>query len=97
MKFDNYAKMVGKKGEYNWYRWKIFVDEDDEVLDKIESVEYLLHETFPNPNRIIENRDSKFALETAGWGEFTIFITVRFKDGREEEFTYWLDLSKGWS
>lgn len=96
IRFNNYAKKVGRKGNYDWYQWMVFVDEDNAVLDKIEYVSYVLHPTFPNPIRIVRDRKSKFALESSGWGSFKMFITVGFKDGNEEEVQYLLDLSKKW-
>jgi len=96
IRFNNYAKKVGKKGDYDWYQWRLFVDEDDKVLKKIEHVQYLLHRTFPNPSRISDDWKSKFALDSSGWGSFTVYVTVRFKDGTEEEQEYYLDLGKEW-
>lgn len=96
IRFNNYAKKVGEKGDHNWYQWRVFVDEEDKVLNRIEHVQYLLHQTFPNPLRISDDRKSKFALESSGWGSFTIYITVRFKDGTETDEEYFLDLKKEW-
>jgi transcription initiation factor IIF auxiliary subunit len=94
--FNNYARRIGSRGSYDWYEWKVFVDEKPEILDKIKQVQYLLHRTFPNPTRVSEDRKSKFALESSGWGSFTIYITVRYNDGTEEQAEYFLDLNKGW-
>ena len=96
IKFDNYARHTGKRGNYNWYQWRLFVDEPDDVLKKIKNVEYLLHETFPTPLRISNERQSKFALESSGWGSFMVYITINFMDGTSQEQQYYLDLSKGW-
>lgn len=96
IRFNNYAKKIREEHDYDYYKWRIFVDEQDDVLDQIEQVRYLLHETFPNPARISRNRESKFALESAGWGSFTVFITVKFKDRTEKEIEYYLDLDKRW-
>lgn len=95
-KFDNYARHVGSRGEYEWYEWKVFMDEPTEKLEKVSSVEYRLHETFPNPIRTVEDRSSRFALESSGWGEFRILITIYLKDETEEHTEYDLDLSKPW-
>jgi hypothetical protein len=92
VKFGNYSRAIGR----NWYQWRIFVDENDECLDKIEYVLYLLHQTFPNPARIVYGKKSRFALELSGRGTFTVFIRVKFKDGREEEVEYDLDLNENW-
>lgn len=96
--FDNYAKKVGGKiVEKDWYEWKVFVDENDEVLNKIDHVEYLLHPTFPNPRRVVFDRSTKFELRSSGWGQFYIQITVYFKDGSlEEQQPYFLDFAKSW-
>ena len=96
IRFDNYAKKAGRRGSNDWYQWRIFVNENEAVLDKIDYVSYILHPTFPNPIRIVRDRESKFALESAGWGSFTMFITIRFKDGTEQEVRYFLDLGKKW-
>lgn len=95
-KFDNYARHVGSRGDYEWFEWKIFMDEPAEKLEKVKSVEYRLHETFPNPIRNVEDQNSQFALESSGWGEFQIYITIYLKDGTEEHTKYYLDLEKPW-
>lgn len=96
IRFNNYAKKIREEDHYDYYKWRIFVDEQDEVLDQIEQVRYLLHETFPNPARISRDRESKFALESAGWGSFTVLMTVKFKNGAEKEIEYYLDLDRKW-
>ena len=96
IRFNNYARKIREERDYDYYKWRIFVDEQDDVLDQIAQVRYLLHETFPDPARVSRNRESKFALESAGWGSFTVFITVKFKDGTEKETEYYLDLDKRW-
>ncbi len=95
-KFDNYSKYIESRGEYNWFKWKVFMDEPAETLDKVKNVEYRLHKTFPNPIRTVEERDSQFALKGVGWGEFTIFITIYLEDGTEANTEYYLDLGKPW-
>jgi len=96
IKLSNYARPMEKKGKYQYYRWKVFVDAEREVLDSIERVSYELHPTFPNPRRTSTSAVDRFSLETEGWGEFSILAVVEFKDGRAETLTYRLDLAKGW-
>ncbi len=95
-KFDNYSRRIGGGGKREWHEWKVFMDETADKLDKVSSVEYRLHETFPNPIRIIKDRNSRFALSSAGWGNFTIFITVYLDDGTEIPTKYFLELRKSW-
>ena len=94
--FNNYAKFVEKRGDRAYYQWKIFVDEPRSVLDQIKEVTYTLHQTFPKPLQVRDNPDDAFALETSGWGEFTILVDVKYRDGKLEEMPYWLDLDKTW-
>lgn len=96
VRFNNYAKFIENRYGRPYYGWKVFVDESASVLDQIDQVEYSLHATFPQPHQVRQNRQDKFALETAGWGEFTMLINVRFRDGRSEKVPYWLDLGKKW-
>ena len=71
----------------DWWDWEIFLEGDEIELNEIEYVEYTLHETFPNPIRRIYDRSNGFKLETSGWGIFTIYIRIHFKDkNRKDEF-----------
>jgi hypothetical protein len=94
--FNNYSKHVGKRGGKDYFIWRVFVDENSDVLDQIKSVQYLLHPSFPNPFRISEDKKSKFALESSGWGNFNMQITVTFNDETKYETSYYLDLKKPW-
>lgn len=95
--FDNWARNVAiKRQGQDWYKWRVFVSEPNQVIQQIDAVEYLLHHTFPDPLRRRTNPADKFALESAGWGEFDIYITVFFKNGSRLETSYYLNLSKPW-
>lgn len=96
-RFNNFSRHVGSRGNYEWFEWKVFMDEPPENLANVKSVEYRLHESFPNPIRIVVDWNSQFALRSEGWGEFWILITIYLKDGTEEHTKYYLDLSKPWS
>ena len=94
--FDNYARKVGKRGDRDWYEWKVFVSDDDSTMNSIDHVEYLLHPTFPNPRTVKIDRISKFALCGSGWGQFNIIVTVHFTNGKQEESSYFLSFEKEW-
>jgi len=79
------------QGEDYW-NWWIWLDGSDKELDRVASVTYTLHRTFPNPVRTVTDRASKFILKTAGWGVFRIRATVSFKDGDSEQLTHDLRL-----
>ncbi len=95
-KFNNYSRRIGGSGEHDTYEWKLFMDESDEKLDRVNCVEYRLHETFPNPIRFVKDRTSRFALSLAGWGNFIVYITIYLNDGTEILDKYDLDLRKPW-
>jgi len=96
IKFTNRSKLVGKKGKYDYYDWEVFVDEDEEVVKKVDHIIYFLHKTFPNPIRTVTDKENKFSLKSRGWGEFEIGIQIFFTDGQSTQETYRLDLSKSW-
>lgn len=94
--FDNHARFIESRGDYAWFDWKVFMNEPEAVLRKVKAVEYRLHKTFPNPIRVVKDRNSRFALRSSGWGEFLIFITIYLEDGTEQYEKYYLDLGKPW-
>ena len=108
---DNYARPLEKVGGRQHFHWKLFIDEPDSILSKIDSVSYTLpgqghaepgdlhgpwHPTFPKGSLVQNNPKEGFALEMAGWDEVTIILDIRFKDGQVQERPQWLDLGKGW-
>ena len=95
-KFNNYSRHVGTRGEHHWYQWQVFMDEPPEKLAMVKSVEYHLHETFPNPIQVVDDQVSRFALTSAGWGQFEIFIIVYLNDGSEQNSRYYLNLGNPW-
>ncbi len=96
VKLNNFARTIQPVKGTPYFQWKLFVDEPPEKLKGIRRVIYTLHPTFPNPTRISERAEDQFAVESAGWGEFNVLVTVEFQDGREEIFEYPLDLAKPW-
>jgi len=85
------AQGYNYKGDDYW-QWWVWIDSPQDELDQIDYVTYILHHTFPKPIRKVDDRASKFRLETAGWGVFTIHAKVRMKDGEEKHLTHDLDL-----
>ena len=76
----------------DWWTWAVWIDAPDEKLDLIKFVEWTLHPTFPTPVRKVEDRASKFRLETGGWGTFPIFARVKMKSGGEDKLKHELAL-----
>jgi transcription initiation factor IIF auxiliary subunit len=88
---DNIATSLGN----NRWSWTVFVKAPPEVLQNIESVEYTLHPTFPNPVQRVgigDDPNYPFKLSAIGWGAFGIKIRVFMRDGRVQDLTYFLKL-----
>ena len=47
----------------------------------VKKVQFKLHETFNNPNRVITK--PPYELTETGWGEFEIVIKIYFNDPNE--------------
>jgi transcription initiation factor IIF auxiliary subunit len=77
---QNVSRYVGK----DRWAWTVFVKASSTVLREIRCVEYTLHPTFPDPvRRVCElgNPAQPFALQSEGWGTFTIGVRVLFRNG----------------
>jgi transcription initiation factor IIF auxiliary subunit len=81
------------KGNDRW-DWEAFLeDEGTGELDRVESVEYVLHPTFPNPIRRVNTPQNQFALRTNGWGTFQLKAFVNLKGGKRVKLTHELEMS----
>ncbi len=96
IRFNNYARATSISQGRTYYNWRVYVDEPSQILSQISEVQYLLHPTFPYPLQVRTNPNDRFALENSGWGQFTIQITIRFKDHSTANTSYYLDLTKRW-
>lgn len=78
----------------DFWKWSVWLEGGKDELDKIESVKYTLHPTFPNPDRVVASRATNFRLSSKGWGEFNIYIEIRQKNGRVRKRQHWLKLEE---
>jgi transcription initiation factor IIF auxiliary subunit len=88
MKIVQHASYQGD----DWWDWSVELEADGPTLDRVKYVEYELHPTFPKPVRRSTNRSTNFRLATAGWGGFTIYAEVVFRDGSKEKLQHELEL-----
>lgn len=79
-------------GNDRW-KWSVWLDGDDAELNAVEAVEYHLDPTFPNPVREVKDRNTRFRLDSSGWGVFQLNARVRLKDGSVVQLTHMLELS----
>jgi transcription initiation factor IIF auxiliary subunit len=52
-------------------------------LDRIDRVEYVLHEAYPNPIQVRTRRDDRFLLKEVANGEYVLLARV-FISGRSQ-------------
>ena len=89
LKIRNNWKYIG---DDRW-DWEAFIDDNGTgELDDIKYVEYVLHPTFVNPIRKIDDRENKFILETNGWGTFNLKAFAYKKDGTKIKLEHEIEL-----
>ena len=79
---------VGK----DYWRWRAWIEADGAELDKVKEVVWILHPSFKQSRRVINQRSTNFRLETAGWGIFLLRAEVELKDGETLLLTHNLRL-----
>jgi len=94
VQFRSYSMFVGAKQDSDWYEWCVFVDADPSLVQRIKSVEYTLHPTFPNPMRRTGDKSTRFALFSSGWGGFRILIEIEWEDGTTTKTSHMLMLER---
>lgn len=76
----------------DWWEWSVWLEGAKKELDAIDHVVYTLHPTFPNPVVTATNRATGFRLNSSGWGEFTIYLQIKNKDGSTNKRRHYLKL-----
>src|SRR5262245_9599074 len=79
--------------EDDWWEWEAFLDDGGSgELSNVDFVEYILHETFPDPIRRITKPDGGFRMQTAGWGTFDLKAFAHLKDGKKIKLKHEIQL-----
>ncbi|MGF1469113.1 MAG: pYEATS domain-containing protein [Sandaracinaceae bacterium] len=76
----------------DWWSWSVWVEGPERELDAVRHVTYKLHATFPNPIRRVDERRTKFRLESGGWGVFKLFATCELQGGETRTLEHQLTL-----
>lgn len=84
IRFGSIAWPLGKEATQTaTHRWMLFVrGEQNEPLPFVRQVEFHLHESFPDPVRVVTQQP--FEIHDSGWGEFQVKMVVCFIDPKEE-------------
>ena len=88
-----HAPRVGEKGS-DLFRWTVRLTAAESLLldahgqdagpnlaEYIKSVEFVLHQTFTQPRRVLEQ--PPYEVTEIGWGEFELIIRINFQDTQE--------------
>lgn len=77
------------------HRWTIYLrgKEGGKIEKYIKSVTFKLHETFPNPHRLLES--VPFQITENGYAGFLVPIEIVFRNGLTTELKYELQLLTG--
>mmetsp|Transcript_3127 Transcript_3127/g.6516 ORF Transcript_3127/g.6516 Transcript_3127/m.6516 type:complete len:218 (-) Transcript_3127:477-1130(-) len=84
--YGSVAFWLGKKAdEYHSHRWTCYVrnPENKDMTHIVDKVVFKLHDSFPNPIRVLEK--PPYELTETGWGEFEIGITIHFTEDSGEK------------
>lgn len=74
---------VGAEGIHQW-QCRFELSGSTGELERVDHVDYTLDPSFPNPVRNVRDRTSCFALDLLCWASFTLYATVRYRDGTED-------------
>jgi transcription initiation factor IIF auxiliary subunit len=77
----------------DYWDWSVWIDASDADLDKIDKVVYNLHFSFREPVQVIKTRQNKFKLKNSGWGTFTMYVRISFKDDTVLDLEHELELN----
>ena len=88
MKIQQSQTCVGN----DWWNWSVWLEGSPAELDAVEFVEWRLHPTFPDPVRRITDRETKFRLDTGGWGTFHVQASVQLRSKESLRLRHELEL-----
>ncbi|GLV32479.1 Gas41 [Carabus blaptoides fortunei] len=87
--YGNVARYFGKKREEDGHthQWTVYVKpyHNEDMSSYVKKVHFKLHESYANPNRVVNK--PPYELTETGWGEFEIVIKIHFHDPNEKPVT----------
>jgi transcription initiation factor IIF auxiliary subunit len=77
----------------DWWEWAAYLDDGGSgELTNVNFVEYVLHETFPEPIVKVKKQSGGFKMNTAGWGIFNLKAFVHLKNGKKVALNHMIQL-----
>ena len=72
-----------RAGGKNHYQVVLSLEGDQTELDQIQSVKYVLHPSFRDPERLSDDKNSNFGTKIWTYGFFPVKAMVKHNDGTE--------------
>lgn len=89
--YGNISQHFGKKRESDGHThdWTVYVKpfENEDMSSYVKKVQFRLHESYPNANRIVSK--PPYEVSETGWGEFEVQIKIHFNDLAEKPLTFY--------
>lgn len=87
--YGNIARYFGKKREEDGHthQWTVYIKpfKNEDMSTYIKKVNFKLHESYPNQNRVVAK--PPYEVTETGWGEFEVIIKIYFNDPQERPVT----------
>ncbi|KAK6964918.1 YEATS domain-containing protein 4 [Biomphalaria glabrata] len=87
--YGNISRYFGKKREEDGHthQWTVYVKpyRNEDMSAYVKKVNFKLHDSYPNPNRVVTK--PPYEVTETGWGEFEIIIKIYFNDPMERPVT----------
>jgi hypothetical protein len=83
---------AASRRDQKYFDCLVFLSGPAVLLERIECVEYTLHETFPHPHKKVcrPEADPNFSVSFSAWGTFDIPVRVTMHDGAQIEWVHGL-------
>lgn len=87
--YGNIARYFGKKREEDGHthQWTVYLKpfKNEDMTTYVKKVTFKLHESYPNPTRVVLK--PPYEVTETGWGEFEVIIKIYFNDPHERPVT----------
>lgn len=87
--YGNIARYFGKKREEDGHthQWTVYLKpyKNEDMATYVKKVTFKLHESYPNPTRVVLK--PPYEVTETGWGEFEVIIKIYFSDQHERPVT----------
>ena len=85
--FGNISKQFPKKRESDGHthEWTVYFKpyDNEDMSNYIKKVQFKLHESYANPNRVVSK--PPYEVSETGWGEFEVQVKIHFNDAANEK------------